>query len=173
MCGISGIVVPPGASIDRQILARMNNTMFRRGPDDEGYYFDDAGGCGLGHRRLSIIDVSGGHQPLESAGGLIQVIVNGELYNFMSVRAELEKLGFQFKTKSDSEVVAHGWNAWGPGILDTFVCANVLVLAAGAAIWQDSRSSREWGVAGVFPAGRGIDRKRSLQRRPSALNSAL
>jgi asparagine synthase (glutamine-hydrolysing) len=118
MCGISGIVVPPGAVVDRQVLQRMNNTMFRRGPDDEGYFFDDPGGCGLGHRRLSIIDLVSGHQPLESAGGRIQVIVNGEIYNFMSVREELQKLGFQFKTKSDSEVVAHGWNAWGPAIVD-------------------------------------------------------
>src|SRR5690348_16828818 len=104
MCGISGMIVAPGARVDRAILARMNNTLARRGPDDEGYYFDDAGGCGLGHRRLSIIDLSGGHQPLESGGGRIQTIVNGEIYNFVEVRTELEKLGFAFKTKSDSEV---------------------------------------------------------------------
>lgn len=117
MCGISGIVVPPGHAIDRGVLARMNNTLRRRGPDDEGYYFDDAGGCGLGHRRLSIIDLAGGHQPLESAGGRVQVIVNGEIYNFKAVRAELEQRGFAFRTNSDSEVVAHGWVAWGPEIL--------------------------------------------------------
>jgi asparagine synthase (glutamine-hydrolysing) len=116
MCGISGIVVPLGARIDREILARMNNTLRRRGPDDEGYYFDDLGGCGIGHRRLSIIDLTGGHQPLESAGGRIQVVVNGEIYNFMTLRAELEQKGFVFKTKSDSEVVAHGYAAWGEGV---------------------------------------------------------
>jgi asparagine synthase (glutamine-hydrolysing) len=117
MCGISGIVVPSGAGIDRQILARMNNTLRRRGPDDEGYYFDDAGGCGLGHRRLSIIDLTGGHQPLDSANGRIQAVVNGEIYNFMALRDELRGLGFQFKTNSDCEVVAHGWNAWGPDVV--------------------------------------------------------
>lgn len=117
MCGISGIVVPPGAAVDREILARMNNTLRRRGPDDEGYYFDDAGGCGLGHRRLSIIDLSGGHQPLESAGGKIQVVVNGEIYNFVDLRRELQSRGFEFKTRSDSEVVAHGYALWGTDVV--------------------------------------------------------
>lgn len=95
----------------------MNGTLRRRGPDDEGYYFDDAGGCGLGHRRLSIIDLSGGHQPLESAGGKIQVIVNGEIYNFMELRDELQSMGYTFKTRSDSEVVAHGYAAFGPEVV--------------------------------------------------------
>ncbi|MCK6546041.1 asparagine synthase (glutamine-hydrolyzing) [Myxococcota bacterium] len=117
MCGISGVVVPPGQRVDRAVLARMNNTLRRRGPDDEGYYFDDDGGCGLGHRRLSIIDLTGGHQPQSAAGGQIQTVVNGEIYNFMEIRAELEKLGAVFKTNSDCEVVAHGYERWGEGIV--------------------------------------------------------
>lgn len=118
MCGISGIVVPPGEPISREILARMNNTMSLRGPDDEGYFFDDAGGCGLGHRRLSVIDLTGGHQPLSAANGRVQAIVNGEIYNFQEIRAELEKLGHVFKTNSDCEVVAHGWVEWGEKIVE-------------------------------------------------------
>jgi asparagine synthase (glutamine-hydrolysing) len=135
MCGISGIVVPQGEPISREILARMNNTMTLRGPDDEGYYFDDAGGCGLGHRRLSIIDLTGGHQPLSTTDGRVQVIVNGEIYNFMELRAELQKLGFVFKTKSDSEVVAHGYDAWGTGIVER--CDGMFAIA----LW-DARTRR-------------------------------
>ena len=91
--------------------------MHRRGPDDEGYFIDRQGGGGLGHRRLSIIDLSGGHQPLGNTDGRIQVVVNGEIYNFKTVRAELQQLGFQFRTQSDCEVVAHGYEAWGQDLL--------------------------------------------------------
>jgi asparagine synthase (glutamine-hydrolysing) len=103
--------------VPRGILRAMNNTLRRRGPDDEGYYVDEAGGCGLGHRRLSIIDLSGGHQPLASQDGRLQVVVNGEIYNFQPIRAELQALGYRFRTGSDSEVVVHGYEAWG---LDVF-----------------------------------------------------
>ncbi len=118
MCGISGMIVPPGAVPSRAILARMNNTLARRGPDDEGYYFDDEGGCGLGHRRLSIIDLTGGHQPLTNGDGTIQIICNGEIYNFRELRDELEQLGYRFRTGSDSEVIAHGYEAWGESVID-------------------------------------------------------
>lgn len=113
MCGISGIVVPPGARVPKAVLRAMNDTLRRRGPDDEGYFVDEAGGCGLGHRRLSIIDLAGGHQPLGSADGRTQVVVNGEIYNFVTLRTELEGLGYHFATRSDCEVVVHGWDAWG------------------------------------------------------------
>lgn len=116
MCGISGLVVPPGAPLSRAVLRAMNNTLSRRGPDDEGYFVDDAGGCGLGHRRLSIIDLEGGHQPLGNGDGSIQTVVNGEIYNFQSVREELQGLGYRFATRSDSEVVAHGYEAWGEDV---------------------------------------------------------
>lgn len=106
-----------GDRISQEILRRMNNTMVRRGPDDEGYFVDVGAGVGLGHRRLSIIDLSGGHQPIGNGDGQIQVIVNGEIYNFKELRRTLEQLGFQFRTDSDSEVVAHGYEAWGAALL--------------------------------------------------------
>src|SRR5687767_14445945 len=117
MCGISGMVVPPGKIPSRAILKRMNDTLVRRGPDDEGYYFDDAGGCGLGHRRLSIIDLAGGHQPLTNRDGSIQIICNGEIYGFKPIRAELESKGYRFRTNSDCEVIAHGYEEWGVGVI--------------------------------------------------------
>jgi asparagine synthase (glutamine-hydrolysing) len=116
MCGISGMVVPPGEVPSRAILQRMNDTLVRRGPDDEGYYFDPEGGCGLGHRRLSIIDLAGGHQPLTNEDGSIQIICNGEIYNFKSIRAELEAAGHRFRTNSDCEVIAHGYEEWGEAV---------------------------------------------------------
>lgn len=96
----------------------MTRTLRRRGPDDEGYFIDEAGGAGLGHRRLSIIDLEGGHQPLGTPDGSIQVVVNGEIYNFVALREELEKLGHRFQTRSDSEVVVHGYAAWGEKVVE-------------------------------------------------------
>lgn len=96
----------------------MTRTLRLRGPDDEGYFVDEAGGAGLGHRRLSIIDLEGGHQPLATPDGRIQVVVNGEIYNFVALREELQKLGHQFRTKSDSEVVVHGYAAWGEKVIE-------------------------------------------------------
>ncbi len=113
MCGICGLVVPPGEPVPQDILRRMNNAMFRRGPDDEGYYIDRPGGAGLGHRRLSVIDLATGHQPIGNTDGRIQVVVNGEIYNFKALRTALEGRGYRFRTNSDCEVVAHGYEAWG------------------------------------------------------------
>lgn len=118
MCGIAGIVVPPGSRVPTAVLQRMTDTLHRRGPDDSGVYVDAAGGCGLGHRRLSIIDLEGGHQPLSAADGQVQAIVNGEIYNFKVLRSELQAHGHVFKTNSDSEVVAHGYAQWGTDVID-------------------------------------------------------
>ena len=96
----------------------MTRTLRRRGPDDEGYFIDEPGGGGLGHRRLSIIDLEGGHQPLGTADGSIQVVVNGEIYNFVALREELIALGHRFQTRSDSEVVVHGYAAWGEKVVE-------------------------------------------------------
>lgn len=115
MCGIAGIVAAPGGRVSPDILRRMTRTLSRRGPDDEGFYVDEV--CGLGHRRLSIIDLSGGHQPLEGADGRVQVVVNGEIYNFVELRERLTALGHRFSTKSDSEVLAHGYAAWGDAVV--------------------------------------------------------
>src|SRR5688500_9313186 len=116
MCGIAGMVVPPGERVSPSLLERMTRTLSRRGPDDEGYYIDRLGGCGLGHRRLSIIDLSGGRQPLGSADERVQTIVNGEIYNFKKIRAELEAKGHRFRTNSDCEVVVVGYTEWGRDI---------------------------------------------------------
>ena len=135
MCGISGIVVPEGERVPRAILRAMNNTLARRGPDDEGYYFDDAGGGGLGHRRLSIIDLEGGHQPLTSADGRVQIVANGEIYNFVELREQLLAKGYVFVTGSDCETIAHGWVEWGEGLFERL--SGMFALA----IW-DARTRR-------------------------------
>ncbi len=93
----------------------MTRTLRARGPDDEGYYVGE--GCGLGHRRLSIIDIGGGRQPLAAADGAVQSVVNGELYNFRALRRRLEGYGHRFVTESDSEVLGHGFAQWGAGIV--------------------------------------------------------
>jgi asparagine synthase (glutamine-hydrolysing) len=93
----------------------MTAALAARGPDGEGFFLQPA--CGLGHRRLAIIDVAGGQQPLYSEDGEVVAIVNGEIYNFSALRSELEGLGHRFRTRSDSEVLVHGWEAWGEGVL--------------------------------------------------------
>lgn len=118
MCGIAGIAVAPGARVELAVLKQMNRTLRLRGPDDEGYFVDEAGGAGLGHRRLSIIDLEGGHQPLGTADGQIQAVVNGEIYNFVALREELQRRGHQFRTRSDSEVVVHGYAEWGERVIE-------------------------------------------------------
>lgn len=116
MCGICGVVVAPGEALDTAALSAMNNSLRPRGPDDEGFYIDPRGGCGLGHRRLSIIDLAGGRQPLSARGGRVQIIANGEIYNFMELREELIAEGHEFSTNSDCEVIAKGYEAWGEAV---------------------------------------------------------
>lgn len=96
----------------------MTRTLSLRGPDGEGYFIDQDGGCGLGHRRLSIIDLAGGAQPLGTDDGQIQAVVNGEIYNFVELRNQLIAKGHHFKTKSDSEVVIHGYREWGRDVFE-------------------------------------------------------
>jgi asparagine synthase (glutamine-hydrolysing) len=111
MCGIAGIVDFNGARDAGAIVRRMTATMVHRGPDDEGYL--DDGPIALGMRRLSIIDLEGGHQPIFNEDESIAVVLNGEIYNFRELRSELESLGHVFRTRSDSEVIAHGYEEWG------------------------------------------------------------
>ena len=96
-------------------IVSMTRTMVHRGPDDEGYHFDR--NLGLGFRRLSIIDLSGGHQPMADAQESVWVIFNGEIYNFKEVRRELESAGYEFRTNSDTEVIIHGYKRWGKDVL--------------------------------------------------------
>jgi asparagine synthase (glutamine-hydrolysing) len=104
MCGIAGIIGGQlGIEMRRTLLQRMCDAMAHRGPDDWGTYVDDS--CALGMRRLSIIDIAGGHQPMQSADGRRQIVFNGEIYNFRDLRAQLERRGERFVTTSDTEVL--------------------------------------------------------------------
>ncbi len=106
MCGIAGIVDPTLSAAEiRNVLQRMTDAIIHRGPDDEGFFAAD--GVGLGIRRLKIIDVAGGHQPIANEDGRIHVVFNGEIYNFLDLRSSLTKRGHTFRTCSDTEVIAH------------------------------------------------------------------
>jgi len=117
MCGICGqIRVAHDRPVDQETIRRMSRTMFHRGPDDEGYFFD--GSMGFGFRRLSIIDLSGGHQPMSDAEESVWVAFNGEIYNYLELRSELEKFGHKFRTSSDTEVIIHGYKQWGNDVFN-------------------------------------------------------
>jgi len=118
MCGISGVFhYHDRASVNKRLLQRMNDFLQHRGPDDEGFYYDEAAGLGLGHRRLSIIDLNTGHQPLSNEDGTVWIVFNGEIYNYRDLRLELQALGHRFKTKTDTEVIVHAYEQWG---MDSF-----------------------------------------------------
>jgi asparagine synthase (glutamine-hydrolysing) len=119
MCGITGIFDTFGRrEVDRTILARMNDSQRHRGPDDSGYHV--APGIGLGHRRLSIIDLATGHQPLYNETGRVAVVFNGEIYNYRTLIPELAALGHVFSTRSDTEVIVHAWEEWGEDCVKRF-----------------------------------------------------
>ncbi|HEU4765376.1 MAG TPA: asparagine synthase (glutamine-hydrolyzing) [Candidatus Eisenbacteria bacterium] len=111
MCGIAGIVELRGAVPDRGTLERMASLLAHRGPDEQGIAV--IGQTGLAHRRLSIIDLSGGRQPMADATGTLTLLFNGEIYNFMDVRSELESRGHRFATRSDTEVLLQAYMEWG------------------------------------------------------------
>ena len=116
MCGIAGLFhVETAKPVDPARVKAMIDVQAHRGPDGSGVW--TAQGVGLGHRRLSIIDLGGGAQPMASDDGRIVVTYNGEIYNFRDVRRELEAKGAIFATQSDTEVLIHGWRAWGPALL--------------------------------------------------------
>jgi hypothetical protein len=112
MCGICGIYHFDRAKpVSRSDLAAMNSTLRHRGPDGEGYFVD--GNVGFGHKRLSIIDLATGDQPMRSADGSVTIAFNGEIYNYRDLRAELEGLGHAFRTSSDTEVIIAAYRQWG------------------------------------------------------------
>ena len=112
MCGIVGLYrKDPAATVAQSTIKAMCDAIIHRGPDDEGLYV--SGPVGMGMRRLSIIDIEGGHQPMFSAGGKLALVFNGEVYNFREIRSELEALGYVFESHSDTEVLVHGFDAWG------------------------------------------------------------
>src|SRR5258706_3778032 len=117
MCGIAGILkFDPGATVDEARLRRMRDVLRHRGPDAEGLVI--AGHVGLAHRRLSIIDIAGGRQPMASADQTLWITYNGEVYNFRELRAELETRGYRFTTNSDTEVVLRAYEAFGEACVE-------------------------------------------------------
>src|SRR5512139_2296274 len=119
MCGICGVVsLEPGPGLDMPSLQTMNATLRHRGPDDEGYYQDSR--VLLAMRRLSIIDLNTGHQPISNEAGDIWVVYNGEIYNFPVLRTELEKRGHSFKTRTDTEVIVHAYEEYGDDCVKHF-----------------------------------------------------
>ena len=120
MCGIAGIIQTRtgGPAPDARIARRMTDALVHRGPDDGDVHA--AGPVALGHRRLSIIDVAAGHQPMFNEDGSVCVVFNGEIYNFAEVADELKKAGHVFRTRSDTEVIVHGWEQWGERCIERF-----------------------------------------------------
>ncbi len=111
MCGICGVAYFDGERADGSVVSRMRESLTHRGPDDCGIYLD--GGVGLGHRRLSIIDVAGGRQPMSNEDGTIWITYNGELYNHLSLREELTARGHRYATNSDTETIIHLYEEYG------------------------------------------------------------
>lgn len=119
MCGLVGIFdTREPSTIDRALLQRMNERQFHRGPDEGGIHLEP--GVGLAHRRLSIIDLSSGQQPLFNEDGSVVVVYNGEIYNFVALAAELAELGHVFRTHCDTEVIVHAWEQWGQSCVEHF-----------------------------------------------------
>jgi asparagine synthase (glutamine-hydrolysing) len=119
MCGICGSISfgearPP----DRAELERMCGIMYHRGPDDEGYFLD--GNAGLGMRRLSIIDLETGRQPVTNESGTLWLVFNGEIYNYRELRSRLLERGHRFASQSDSEVIVHAYEEYGDRCVDHF-----------------------------------------------------
>lgn len=144
MCGIAGIVSVRPQRLDgaaAPLVAAMRDQLHHRGPDDHGLWCDPAGAehaasrgsCMLGFRRLSIVDLAGGHQPMGNEDGTVQIAFNGEIYNHLELRAQLQAAGHVFATRSDTEALVHGWEQWGADLLPR--CNGMFDLA----IWDSNR----------------------------------
>ncbi len=119
MCGISGIINFSQKQVERSLLEKMTEVLSSRGPDDTGYWYDDR--AGFGHKRLSIIDLSdAGHQPMVDEDSGCVVVYNGEIYNHNSIRKTLEDQGYQFQSRTDTEVLLKAYLHWGKGCLEKF-----------------------------------------------------
>lgn len=119
MCGISGVFDTRGKrDYPRSLIERINDIQAHRGPDEAGIHLEP--GLALGHRRLSIIDLATGQQPLFNENGSVCVVFNGEIYNFQELVPELQALGHIFRTRSDTEVIVHAWESWGEACVDRF-----------------------------------------------------
>ncbi|MCX7011197.1 MAG: asparagine synthase (glutamine-hydrolyzing) [Candidatus Sumerlaeota bacterium] len=128
MCGICGIIELANAIPDRRALDRMTDLMSHRGPDGRGVCIND--NAGLGHRRLSIVDIEGGAQPMVNEDETCVIVFNGEIYNHLDLRRELEGKGYRFRTRCDTEAILRGYEAWGDR------CVERLIGMFGFAIWD-------------------------------------
>jgi len=134
MCGIAGILsLSRDVRVEPDALALMAAQLVHRGPDEEGRYLDPQGRCGFAFRRLSIIDVAGGHQPLANEDRTVWVVFNGEIYNFQELRAELQQQGHTFATRSDTEVIVHLYEQHGEA------CFHELAGMFAIALWDQRR----------------------------------
>src|SRR5437660_8129085 len=133
MCGIAGSARSDGAPVDRELIERMNEAIRHRGPDDDGFYFSD--GVGLAMRRLAIIDLKSGHQPIHNQDRTAWIVFNGEIYNYRELRAQLEKLGHEFYTDSDTEAIIHAYDQYGTD------CPKYLRGMFAFAIWDERTKS--------------------------------
>ena len=132
MCGIAGIFNTRNEDIPQiELINRMTDAITHRGPDESGVHLEP--GLALGHRRLSVIDIASGQQPLFNADRSAAIVFNGEIYNFMQLRPELEALGYRFTTNSDTEVILHAWQAWGSQ------CVQRLRGMFAFAVWDQKR----------------------------------
>jgi len=133
MCGINGIALSSrsGARIDAGVLERMRDVITHRGPDDSGLYVKE--GVGLGHRRLSIVDVAGGHQPMTNEDGTLHIVYNGEIYNHADFRESLEARGHVYQTHCDTETILHLYEEHGAK------CVESLRGMFAFAIWDEER----------------------------------
>ena len=131
MCGIVGIVRNDGKPVDEQLLARMNGAIHHRGPDEDGFYLN--GSVGLAMRRLAIIDLKSGQQPIHNQDRTSWIVFNGEIYNYLELREKLEKLGHTFYTNSDTEAIVHAYDEFGVD------CPKHLRGMFAFAIWNTSK----------------------------------
>ena len=131
MCGIAGIVHLQARPVEPSLLRRLCDVLSHRGPDDEGYYIK--GPVALGQRRLAILDLAGGRQPMGNEDGTVWITFNGEIYNFRELRARLEGLGHRFATHSDTEAIVHAYEQYGPA------CVKELRGMFAFALWDQPR----------------------------------
>ena len=145
MCGIAGYVSEN--KIEPAVLKAMTERIAHRGPDGEGFFVDDK--CGLGHRRLAIIDLKTGDQPIYNEDKTVVVVFNGEIYNFQTLRQELEEKGHRFQTQTDTEVLVHGYEEWGGALTEK------LRGMYAFAIWDTVKESLflardKWGIKPLY-----------------------
>lgn len=137
MCGIAGVIGTPGQDVGR-LLERLTAALAHRGPDGSGFHYAHGRSVGLGHRRLSIVDIAAGAQPMANEEQTLWVVLNGELYNHLEIRRELEQKGHRFRTRADTEVLVHGWEEWGTEVLERLngiYAFGVLDLRASPVLW--------------------------------------